>query len=442
MPERKGGVVYGVNKQPANCIIKNGRILDPRTKTDRIGDVAIENGRIAAFPQVPEGFSAEKIIDAENMWVVPGLIDIHVHLREPGGEHKETIESGTAAAAAGGFTGVACMPNTSPVTDTEAKIRYIKQRSRLAPCKVYPVGSMTKGLNGDELSPYGEMIKAGAAAVSDDGKSIYRSDLLKNALNYARMFTIPVVCHCEDRDLAQGGAMDESSYSIELGIPGIPAISEDIDVERHIAIAEYTNTPIHICHVSSAGAVRIIANAKKRGVRVTAETAPHYLWYTNADVGYDTNRKMNPPLRGEKDRTALLEGLRRGTLDIIASDHAPHTVEDKDGGFDTASFGVVGLESTVGATLTQLVHSGKFSPLEWVYMHSTKPAQILRIPGGSLEPGSAADITIINPDEEWNFNPRDCFTKGRNSAFENENFTGRVLYTLLDGECVYEKINK
>ncbi|ERP32042.1 dihydroorotase [Chitinivibrio alkaliphilus] len=420
-------------------LIRDGRILDPKNNRDEVGDVALLDGKIYAVGTIPSNFTPTVTIDATGKWITPGLIDIHVHLREPGGEHKETIETGTAAAAAGGFTALACMPNTTPVTDTEAKIRYIKQQSRYSPARVYPVGAMSKGLAGEELAPYGEMHKAGACAVSDDGKSVYRSDMLKHAITYAKMFSLPVLCHCEDKDLAAEGAMDESAYSVQRGIPGIPSISEDIDVARHIAIAEYTNTPIHICHVSSAGAVRIIAAAKKRGVPVTAETAAHYLWYTHADVGYDTYKKMNPPLRGPEDQEALLAGLISGSIDLIASDHAPHTIEDKDGGFDTAAFGVVGLETTVGATLPKLVHSQKISPLQWVALHSTTPAEVLHVEGGELSPGTVGDVTLIDPNKEWTVSADAFCTKGQNSAFLGETLHGKAVLTITDGEIVFRE---
>ncbi|MGM0442893.1 MAG: dihydroorotase [Fibrobacterota bacterium] len=417
-------------------LITGGRVIDPKQNMDVIADIAVENGKILAVETIPTDFTPDRTINATGKWVSPGLIDIHVHLREPGGENKETIETGTRAAAAGGFTGVACMPNTNPITDTEQKIRYIKQRSRNLPSRVYPVGSMTKGLSGEEIAPYGEMIQAGAVAVSDDGKSIYRSDMLKNAVNYAKMFNIPVLCHCEDKDLANG-AMNESAESTRLGIPGIPAISEDIDVARHIMIAEYTNTPVHICHVSSAGALDQIRRAKERSIPVTAETAPHYFTYTDADVEYNTYRKMNPPLRGKKDYEAILAALRDGTLDAIASDHAPHTIEDKDGAFDTAAFGVVGLETTVGVALTELVHTHILTPSELISKLSTVPAQIIKTEGGSLAPATPADITIIDPDCEWVVDPQLFFSKGINSAFTGKALRGRTDTTILDGEIVY-----
>ncbi len=430
---------YNPNGKKENILITNGRILDPKTETDTIGDLAISNGVIIACGIAPKDFVADRTIDATNRWVTPGLLDLHVHLREPGREDKETIDTGTAAAAAGGFTGVACMPNTNPVSDTEAKIRYIKQRSEKSPCRVYPIGAMTKGTAGEELAPYAEMIEAGAKAISDDGKSIYRSSMLKNALNYAKMFDIPVFCHCEDADLAKG-AMNESAISTYMGMRGTPTIAEDIDVARHIMIAEYTNTPIHICHVSSAGALDQIRMAKQRGVKVTAESAPHYFSYIDADVGYNTSRKMNPPLRGEKDRQAILDALVDGTIDVIASDHAPHTFEDKDGEFDLAAFGVVGLETMVAASITKLVKTKLLSPLQLIEKMTTTPHKILKTEGGTLSEGVMADITIIDPQKEWSVESKNFYSKGKHSAFEEATLFGEAVTTILGGQVVFERV--
>lgn len=429
---------YDPNSTGEKILITGGRVLNPETNTDEIGDIAIEAGKVVGFLKAPEGFSPDRTVDAEGKWVTPGLIDIHVHLREPGREDKETIETGTAAAAAGGFTGVVCMPNTNPVTDTEAKIRYIIQRSEKSPTRVYPCGSLTKGLQGDEVSPMGEMINAGCKAVSDDGRSVYKSDMLKNAISYAKMFDLPVLCHCEDIDLAHG-AMNESEYSTKNGIPGIPTISEDIDVVRHIMISEYTDTPVHICHVSSAGALAYIKFAKERGVKVTAETAPHYFTYTDADVGYNTSKKMNPPLRGQKDQDAIIEALKDGTLDAIASDHAPHTFEDKDGEFDLAAFGVVGLETMIGASISGLVEKDILTPLQLIDKMSTTPAKIIKVEGGTLSEGSVADVTIIDPETAWTVDPQEFYTKGRNSAFDKAEIKGRADMTILGGQVVFER---
>lgn len=440
MFSKNNSTVYNFdpNKEGEKILITGGRVLDPSSNTDTIGDIAIDAGKVVGFLSISDGFTPDRTIDAKGKWVTPGLIDIHVHLREPGREDKETIETGTAAAAAGGFTGVVCMPNTSPVTDTEAKIRYIKQRSEKSPTRVYPCGSLTKGLQGDEVSPMGEMINAGCAAVSDDGRSVYKSDMLKNAISYAKMFKLPVLCHCEDIDLARG-AMNESEYSTKNGIPGIPTISEDIDVVRHIMISEYTDTPIHICHVSSAGALAYIKFAKERGVKVTAETAPHYFTYTDADVGFNTSKKMNPPLRGTKDRDAIIEALKDGTLDAIASDHAPHTFEDKDGEFDLAAFGVVGLETMIGASIAGLVEKDILSPLELIDKMSTTPAKIINVEGGTLAEGSVADVTIIDPETTWTVDPETFYTKGRNSAFDGAEIKGQAHTTILGGQVVFER---
>jgi len=441
--KENGAVIYPLetNQTAKYFLISEGRVVDPVNKIDDVMDIVVEDGRIRAVGKnLEKQFPVARVIDAKGKWVVPGLMDMHVHLREPGREDKETIDTGTQAAAAGGFTSVACMANTNPVLDEESKIRYVVQRGIDCPCRIYPIGAITKNLEGEELAPMGEMIKAGAKAFSDDGRSVEKSNIMRNALNYSRSFDIPVICHSEDSGLAQKGHMNEGVVSTRLGIRGIPSIAEEICVARDLLLAEYTGARIHIAHVSTAGSVRLIREAKSRGVRVTAETAPHYITLTDDDIGlYDTNKKMNPPLRTSLDRDALIQGLVDGVIDVIASDHAPHVPEEKDVEFDAASFGVIGLETSVGVVITSLVKKGILSPSDMVMKMSVNPNRILSVPGGTLSVGAIADITIINPDDSWTVNSNHFFSKGRNTAFENMTLQGYASSTMLDGQIVFER---
>jgi dihydroorotase len=438
------------NNRP--LVIAGGRVIDPVSGIDGVRTVVLDNGAVKLvtdkvfvkpmlaelFPGYEEG--AVEVIDATGMWVVPGLADMHVHLREPGREDKETIETGARAAAAGGFTAVACMPNTSPALDEASKIRYVIQRGEGCPCRVYPIGAITKALEGEELAPVGEMVKAGAVAVSDDGKPVAKANVMRNALNYSKSFSIPVICHSEEPALSAKGHMNEGQASTRLGIRGIPAVAETIAVSRDILLAEYTGARVHIAHVSTAGSVRLVREAKLRGVKVTAESCPHYFTLTDEDVGmYDTNKKMNPPLRTAADRTAVIEGLADGTIDAIASDHAPHVPEEKDVEFDNAAFGVIGMETSLGLTLTVLVRTGILTPAQMVERMSVAPNKILGLPGGTLREGAPADVTVINPDAKWTVNPADFFSKARNSAFIGMEITGAAEVTVLGGRVVYSR---
>ena len=424
-----------------SLLINNGRVIDPANGIDDECCVALAGGTIVSVAkEAPNGFTPDRIIDAAGLWVVPGLMDMHVHLREPGREDKETILSGTQAAAAGGFTAVACMPNTSPVLDEESKIRYVIQRAEECPCRVYPIGSITKGLLGEELTPFGEMIRAGARAFSDDGKPVRKALLLKNALNYSKSFNVPLICHSEDAELCVGGHLNESAVSTRLGIRGMPAVAEEICVARDILLAEYTGARIHIAHVSTAGSVRIVREAKERGVRVTCETCPHYITLCDEDiVNYDTNKKMNPPLRTARDRAALIEGLADGTIDVIASDHAPHVPEDKDVEFEAAAFGVIGLETSLAIVLTHLVKNDTIMPADLVEKMSLNPHKIMGTPGGTLTMGAAADITLIDPAAKWTVDPAAFFSRSRNTPFDNVELTGQNRLTILGGRVVFER---
>lgn len=434
------GTIYPFTGNSESLLIENGRIIDPANNIDTVGSVAVSNGTILAVGEIPADFKAGRTIDAEGCWITPGFLDLNVHLREPGREDKETIDTGTAAAAAGGFTAIAAMPDAEPVTDSQSKIRYIKYRSENSPCRVYPVGAITLGLKGEELAPYGEMIEAGAKAVSGAGKAVKHSAMLKNAMNYSRNFDLPILAHCEDRDLAGKGAMNESSLSSYMGLPGKPYAAEDIDVARHIALAQYTGAKLHICHVSTKGAVNQIRLAKESGMSITAETAPHYFSYTEEDLGnYNNNRKVNPPLRQEADREAIIAGLKDGTIDAIASDHAPHTIEEKTGEFDFAKFGASGLETSLAASITNLVKPGHLTPSELVQRLSTTPHEILGVTGGTLTAGAPANITVLDPEKEWKVDVNQFHSKGKNSAFADETLSGVVNYTILKGQIVFER---
>jgi dihydroorotase len=436
-----GQAIYlpGQEAHPSCILIKNGRVIDPANSVDDQLNVGVENGVIRFVnKEVPSGFRPQEEINAEGMWVVPGLMDMHVHLREPGREDKETIETGTQAAAAGGFTAVACMPNTNPVLDEESKIRYVVQRGMYCPCRIYPVGSITKGILGEELSPFGEMVRAGARAVSDDGKSVRKSNMMKNALNYSKSFRIPVICHSEDSDLSAGGHMNEGLVSTRLGLRGIPSIAEDIVVTRDIMLASYTGARIHIAHVSTAGSLRAIRDAKKLGVHVTCETCPHYFTLCDEDIGdYDTNRKMNPPLRTAADRAEIIAALADGTIDVIASDHAPHVSEEKDVEFDAASFGVIGLETSLAISLTYLVDKDILMPADLVEKMSLMPNRILGLDGGTLSLGKPADITIIDPKTKWKVDSSFFYSKSRNTPFEGLELKGFAHATILGGAIVF-----
>lgn len=443
LKRKNGSVIYNVDfsSKPFDILIKNGRVIDPQNSIDEICNVLVSDGKIRSVSKtMPDVNQETQIIDAANKWVIPGLMDMHVHLREPGREDKETIATGTNAAIAGGFTSVACMPNTNPVLDEESKIRYVIQRGENCPCRIFPIGAITKGLNGEELAPMGEMVKAGAKAVSDDGKAVAHSNIMRNALNYSKSFNIPVICHCEDSDLSRDGHINEGEFSTRMGIRGIPSIAEEIIVSREILLAEYTGAQIHIAHVSTEGSVRLIRDAKKRGVKVTAETCPHYFSLIDEDVGmYDTNKKMNPPLRSSKDRDAVIAGLVDGTIDIIASDHAPHVPEEKDVELDAAAFGVVGLETSLAVVITYLVDKKFLSPADVVRKMSTIPCKILNVSGGDLSVGADADIAIVDPEAVWTVDPTNFFSKSHNTAFNKMKLKGMVINTIFEGRVVFGK---
>lgn len=428
-------------------LLRGGRIVDPAQKLDGTGDILIEKGRIAAVGEhLSESRGRKKgdkasepvVIDLQGKIVCPGLIDMHTHLREPGFEYKETIETGSRAAAAGGFTAAACMPNTNPVNDNHSVTEYILRKARACGLvRVYPVAAISRGSEGKILVEMGDLRDAGAAAFSDDGKPVMNSRLMRRALEYAASFGMPVISHCEDSTLSQGGLMNEGFVSTELGLRGIPNAAEDIMVMRDIALAEYTGTSVHIAHVTTSGAVRLIREAKTRGVKVTAETAPHYITLTDEALRqYDTKTKVNPPLRSRSDLEALKTGLRDGTIDAIASDHAPHASTDKDVEFEYAACGMVGLETSLGLSL-KLVEEGVLSLSDLIMKMSTNPAAILRVPGGNLKEGSEADITVIDPALEWTVDVKAFRSKSRNSPFQGWCLRGKAILTIVGGEIRY-----
>ena len=422
-------------------LIKNGRVLDPANGVDDYLNVLVDHGTVVEVSKSAfEGQEKEgrmEIIDAREMLVVPGLLDMHVHLREPGHEYKETIRTGCRAAAAGGFTALACMPNTNPVNDNQSVTEYILDRARREGCvTVFPVGAITQGLKGEALAEMGELRAAGAVAVSDDGKTVHNSELMRRAMEYARTFNLPVICHCEDLAMTREGVMNESFTSTRLGLKGIPNAAEEIVVARDIALAELTGCPIHIAHVSTEGAVRIIRDARSRGVKVTAETAPHYFMLTEEQVSsFDTTMKVNPPLRSAQDVESIKEGLKEGVLDVIATDHAPHSSLEKDVEFDYASPGMVGLETALPLSL-QLVAQGIVSLPALVATMTVHPAKILGIPKGTLSPGSDADITVIDVSMKTRIDVRKFNSKSKNSPFHGWELDGGAVYTIVKGKVI------
>jgi dihydroorotase len=422
-------------------LLRGGRIIDPSQQLDDQVDLLIEGRTIAGLGKDlirAGGESDLTILELEGKLVVPGLIDMHTHLREPGFEYKETVRTGSLAAAAGGFTSIACMPNTDPVNDTRSVTEFILRKARqCGVVNVYPVAAVSKSSEGAVITEFADLRDAGAVAFSDDGKSVMDSGLMRRALEYAHALGMPVISHCEDMDLAAGGAANEGVVATRLGLRGIPNIAEDLMVGRDIAIAEYTGTAVHIAHVSTAGAVELIRGAKRRGVKVTAEAAPHHFTLTDEALkDYDTNAKVNPPLRTLADVNAVREGLKDGSLDAIASDHAPHSTLEKDVEFDYAASGMIGLETSLALGL-RLVEEGVLSLNQLVAKMSTNPAQILKIQKGTLKVGADADVTVIDPDEEWTVDTRTFQSLSKNTPFNGWGLRGRALFTIVGGDIKY-----
>ncbi|MBI3610043.1 MAG: dihydroorotase [Nitrospirae bacterium] len=426
-----------------NLLIRNGRLIDPAHRRDEVTDVLIEDGKVSRIGKslktdLPK--SEIQVLDGTGQWVVPGFVDLHVHLREPGFEYKETIKTGTEAAAAGGFTSVCCMPNTDPVNDNQAVTRFILDKARReGVVHVFPIGAITKGSKGEELSEIGELVEAGCVAITDDGKPVMNSEVMRRAMEYALAFDLPVIDHCEDAHLMEGGVMNEGVVSMELGLKGIPAAAEEVMVARNLILAERTGSRLHLAHISTSGSVRMIREAKARGVRVTAETCPHYFSLTEEAVrGYNTDAKMNPPLRTRQDRDAIKQGLADGTLDVIATDHAPHTEDEKNREFDLAPFGIVGLETALPLTL-MLVEEGVLTLDEAVAKLTIHPARVMRLNSGQLGIGADADLCLIDPDAQWAADPRKFHSKSKNSPFGGWRMKGLVAMTVVSGRVVYSR---
>ncbi len=427
-----------------SILLQNGRLIDPANNFDGSADLLIEAGRVAGIFRgkqkriVPPGCMR---LDLAGLWVVPGLIDMHVHLREPGQEYKEDIASGTRAAAAGGFTAVACMPNTSPVNDCRAVTVQILTAAASASARVYPVGCISKGSKGEELAEFGELRAAGVVAVSDDGQPVVNSQLFRRALEYAGNYNLPVISHAEELSLSKGGVMNEGEMSIRLGLRGIPTAAESVAVYRDLALAGYTGQPVHIAHVSTGEAVDLIRRAKAQGQPITAETAPHYFTLTEKAVGqYDTNAKMNPPLRSEVDRQAVLAGLADGTIDVIATDHAPHSAMEKELEFDQAANGIIGLQTALPLAL-ELVRLQVITPSRLIQLLAVNPALILGVEGGNLKLGVPADITVIDPEKSFVFSAESVMSKSYNSPFLGQRLTGKAVVTMLAGNFTHNELS-
>lgn len=420
-------------------LIKNGRVIDPANGRDEVLNILVEDGIISEVGTDLEadGINME-VIDASGKVVVPGLVDMHVHLREPGFEYKEDIETGTKAAIAGGVTSVACMPNTKPVTDNAAVITFIKSRAKEAGyADVYPVGAVSKGLEGKELAEIGEMKFAGAVAVTDDGRPVSDSGLMRRAMEYANMFDIKVISHCEDIPLANEGYMNEGAVATELGLRGISRASEEVMVSRDIIIAEAIDVPVHIAHISTRGSVELIRHAKQRGVKVTCETCPHYFSLTDrACEGYNTNAKMNPPLRTDDDVAAIKEGLKDGTIDCIVTDHAPHHIDEKNCEFGDAMNGIIGLETSLGLGIKCLVNEGVLTLSELIEKMSVNPSNILGISKGTLGEGKIADIAIFDPSKTWTVKADELLSKSKNTPYDGWELFGKPEYVIARGKIL------
>ncbi len=424
-----------------DLLIRGGRVIDPSRGTDGVADVYVKDGKIEAVGRnIPAPPGAE-ILDAAGKVVAPGLIDLHVHLREPGFEHAETVASGALSAVAGGFTAVCAMPNTDPVTDSQATVGFVvRQAIRAGKARVYPIGAVSMGQRGEQLTEFGEMVQAGAVAFSDDGKPVKSSHLMRTALEYARTFGIPVADHCEDMSLAEGGAMHEGLVSARLGLKGIPSAAEEIMVARDIILAELTGGHVHLCHMSTRGSVELIRLAKSKGLRVTAEATPHHFTLTHERCeGYDTNAKMNPPLREAADRDAIRQGLKDGTIDCIASDHAPHHYDAKEREFDEAPNGIVGLETALGLAIRELVEPGMLSLPELIARMSTVPARVFGLAGGTLAIGAPADVVVFDPARRWVVRREDLHSKSTNTPFLNETLMGQADLTLVGGRVTFDR---
>ncbi len=428
-----------------DVIIRNGRLLDPGFSFTKMADVGIADGTIAEITDSgglgdkASALPADRVIDAGGAVISPGFVDLHVHFREPGREDKETVQTGARAAAAGGFTSVCCMPNTTPAIDNQETVKFVTLLAEKSDCRVFCIGAVTKNREGTELSEIGDLVKAGVVAISDDGEYVQNPEVMRRALEYARMFDIPVISHAEDIYLGGDGVMNESFQSTRLGMSGRPAVAEEIAVIRDIKLAGLTGSHLHIAHVSTAGAVEAIRRGKAEGVKVTAEATPHHFALTDEIIGekFDTNLRVNPPLRTEEDRLAVIKGLVDGTIDCIATDHAPHTAEEKDVEFNFAPPGMIGLETCLGLAITELVEKGYLSLPELIQRLTTAPAKIVKLPTYKVATGEVADMTIFDPDMEWTVTPGCFHSKSKNSPFVGRKLKGRVLATIMNGRITY-----
>jgi dihydroorotase len=424
----------------AKLLIKNGRVVDPASGHDAVSDLLIEDSSILALHTGIDAPDAE-VFDASGLVVAPGFIDMHVHLREPGFTHAETIESGSRAAAAGGFTSICCMPNTSPVNDSVTVTSYIVEKAkRVAVVNVYPIGAITKGSAGEELAAIGSMKQAGIVAISDDGRPVMNSRVMRRAMELARSFDLPVIDHCEDLNLSAGGDMHEGLQSVKLGLRGIPACSEDVMVARDILLAEVTGVRFHVAHISSKHSIAMVRYAKAKGLPITAEVCPHHFSLTDEDiVTYDSNYKMKPPLRCKHDVQAAIDGVVSGAIDAIATDHAPHAGSEKMQEFERCPFGILGLETALPVTLETFLHSGRLTLLQMVEKFTTAPARILRLDRGTLTPGAAADVTVFDTSAKWTYDVNRSFSKSRNSPYHGREFPGGPVATIVGGKFVWRR---
>ncbi len=424
--------------------IAGGRIVDPANKRDEVADLWIADGVISTRPDSDKQASEAEVIDASGLVVAPGLIDIHVHLREPGQTNKETIATGSQAAAAGGFTSVVCMPNTNPVADNAGTITLIREKAlATASVNVFTTGAITKGIAGEELAPYGSMIGAGIVAITDDGHCVQNHEVMRRALEYARMFELPVLDHCQDYCLVGNGVMHEGEWSLRLGLPGWPRVGEEVIVARNILLSELCDSPIHCQHISSGGSVRLLRDAKARGVRISGEVCPHHIALTDRFLQtFDSNYKMNPPLRTERDIEALLEGLADGTLEILCSDHAPHAFYEKEVELDQAPFGITGLETEFGIFCDILVHKRKVMGLDrLIELFTANPARLLSLNRGTLSIGVPADVTLIDPELPWTFDREKSLSLSRNTPFHRMELKGCAVRTIVGGKTVWTREN-
>jgi dihydroorotase len=423
-------------KDARDYVITNVTMVDPQEERVFPGCVGVEDGKISFVEEGQPDVNGKIVVDGKGLYLAPGFVDIHVHLREPGYEQKETILTGTLAAAAGGFTSVACMPNTSPAIDDKSVVDFILRKAKMAGyAKVYPIAAATMGRKSEKMTEYGRLVSAGAVAVSDDGDPVASAQMVRTVLEYSSRFEIPFIEHCEDPSTSAGGVMNEGFYSTKLGLPGVPAFGEQICLARDLLILNSVKSRLHAAHISSGGSVALLREAKKRGLPVTGETAPHYICLVDKCVEtYDTNFKVNPPLRTEEDRDAIIEGLKDGTLDCIASDHAPHASEEKQVEFDFAPPGMIGLETTFAVVMTHLVKPGHISLPKAISLIANKPAKVLGIPGGTLRRGDAADLVLFDADETWEVERTGFHSKSKNSPYIGQSLTGKVKHTILDGK--------